>query len=639
MNISRKDVYCILIIITLIEIAVIPTHVVIMQRQSDSNSQSKISAKESLMLNIERSTDRIINTIYYVMSVQGEIIKNNNLTKESFDAMTLINEFPYNASVSNFRYSPIVHNENRYNHVNEWKHVHDDYGIKHIMPIPSTAFIAPTDVIPASNKTYYLPILFSSPGFEDIEYYGVDINNFTSVKTSLVDGTYKDGFAIASGIEITNNNADKGDYVIMSRIIDHCDEDYGTINKWAINNCSNGMIYFNVLISDIIRSIIDNSGSNDAVSTSPYSVYDKNGILYSSSDINIINNINQTDDSTLLTMDLNLGGFESWILSIDLDESFFSADIDASIDLYQIMFPIIEILLPISVIIFYYVIARSIHIVDEKNTAIENTMSYFNHEIRNPLSIRNGYCEIGLVRLNQIKHNIMKNEYDIDNILHLLKDMMSKEETAYRAGKMLEYLVADMIDLDNLENGRLTISKTVITVQEIVEQYKKSVQYKMDQRKDIEYIFQIDEECNNLTIYTDINRMIQIFINFFNNADKYTETGSITFKTSINDNKIRFSIIDTGAGINSKVKHQIFKTRYINYKEDKGVLGCMSRFRIMRSDVDEPRTRKEGIGIGLYLCSKLAQELNASIGFQTELGTGSIFWIDIDIHRYNESVV
>jgi signal transduction histidine kinase len=118
----------------------------------------------------------------------------------------------------------------------------------------------------------------------------------------------------------------------------------------------------------------------------------------------------------------------------------------------------------------------------------------------------------------------------------------------------------------------------------------------------------------DVVIKTDERILEHAINNIVDNAIKYTEFGriciSVNLKTGIRNNEIvEFKIEDTGIGIPESKRHLIFEP-----------------FR----QSSEGITRLfEGTGLGLTISQRLLKLLNGKITFESELGKGSTFFINL----------
>jgi signal transduction histidine kinase/CheY-like chemotaxis protein len=116
-------------------------------------------------------------------------------------------------------------------------------------------------------------------------------------------------------------------------------------------------------------------------------------------------------------------------------------------------------------------------------------------------------------------------------------------------------------------------------------------------------------------IVTDAKRLRQALINFLGNAVKFTERGSITLRAQAlgegDARRLRVSVADTGIGIAAGSLDHVFKEF---------------------SQVDDTIMRRYGgTGLGLAISKKVVEALGGAIGVSSELGVGSVFWLEIPL--------
>lgn len=87
-----------------------------------------------------------------------------------------------------------------------------------------------------------------------------------------------------------------------------------------------------------------------------------------------------------------------------------------------------------------------------------------------------------------------------------------------------------------------------------------------------------------------------------------SETGRVTILCQKADGKVRICVEDTGFGIPEKLQSELFQP-----------------FQRLGAET----TRIEGTGIGLVLCRYLLEAMHGSIGFNSEPGVGSQFWLEL----------
>jgi signal transduction histidine kinase len=118
-----------------------------------------------------------------------------------------------------------------------------------------------------------------------------------------------------------------------------------------------------------------------------------------------------------------------------------------------------------------------------------------------------------------------------------------------------------------------------------------------------------DEKSN---INTDPGKIKHILSLLLKNAAKFSNEGFIHFGYSLQGERIKFFVQDTGKGIRKDKQDAIF-----------------DRFR----QEDETMTRKYGgVGLGLTIARGLVQLMGGTIGVDSEPGKGSTFWFEIPLH-------
>ena len=112
----------------------------------------------------------------------------------------------------------------------------------------------------------------------------------------------------------------------------------------------------------------------------------------------------------------------------------------------------------------------------------------------------------------------------------------------------------------------------------------------------------LKDDLPELTFTSDKNRLYQVLLNFVTNAFKFTSEGSITIDYQINGNEVKFSVQDTGMGVEPEKQKAIF-----------------TRFVKLNSFIP-------GTGLGLPICQSIVTQLGGKIGVESEPGKGSCFW-------------
>lgn len=221
------------------------------------------------------------------------------------------------------------------------------------------------------------------------------------------------------------------------------------------------------------------------------------------------------------------------------------------------------------------------------------------HEFRTPLSLIQGPVE-ALLQQNDITDQ-QKHQ------LHLIS----------RNSRKLNRLVDNVNDLSRLDNGTLKLQVRKVDFLKHLKLIAASFESQA-QLKNLEFSLELPDRSD--PTYYDPYHVETILYNLIGNAFKYTMSGSIRIKATLEDGKMIIHLIDTGPGIPKDQQPLIFN-RY---------------FR-----ADHPRNMTEGIGIGLALSQDLARLHSGIITVSSALNQGADFCFSIPITRsfYQESGV
>ncbi len=241
----------------------------------------------------------------------------------------------------------------------------------------------------------------------------------------------------------------------------------------------------------------------------------------------------------------------------------------------------------------------------EKANAANMTKSQFlsrmSHELRTPLNVISGLTELQL----------------LDKHTPLTDKQRSRAVKVGDAGKHLLLIVNDVLDLSRIETGEMDIVLEVTSLYEIIHDSISMVEELAVARN---ITFSGDTVHNEVYVLADRTRLKQIIVNLLDNAVKYNKKGGrVTIAVeSVENDRIRLSIIDTGYGVNSDAIDELFKP--------------FSRLSAAELGID-------GVGIGLSLCKQLIELMNGNIGAECRKGEGCCFWISIPAAKNQDLIV
>jgi CheY-like chemotaxis protein len=113
-------------------------------------------------------------------------------------------------------------------------------------------------------------------------------------------------------------------------------------------------------------------------------------------------------------------------------------------------------------------------------------------------------------------------------------------------------------------------------------------------------------------VKADRTRVKQVLINLLSNAIKYNKAGGTVLVACVVSmpGRVRISVEDSGEGLSPTDIAQLFQPF---------------------NRLGRAATAEEGTGIGLVVCKRLVELMGGVIGVESTVGTGSVFWIELNL--------
>jgi two-component system phosphate regulon sensor histidine kinase PhoR len=218
--------------------------------------------------------------------------------------------------------------------------------------------------------------------------------------------------------------------------------------------------------------------------------------------------------------------------------------------------------------------------------------SDLSHELRTPLTSISLLTEALLKRTeNQEKKWVEQINKEIHRLIDLVQNWLD-------LSKIEEY------PYQNLQYQSLHLKQLIISAWQSLEALAK--------QKNINFNYTGE---NNIHIEADLNRLIQVFVNLFDNGIKHSdENGEIQVNVNLitaESNLIEINIIDSGTGFNSEDLPHVFE-------------------RLYRGDKSRVRKSRQGSGLGLAIVKEIIEAHHGSITAQNHPKTGSA-WLKITL--------
>jgi PAS domain S-box-containing protein len=183
------------------------------------------------------------------------------------------------------------------------------------------------------------------------------------------------------------------------------------------------------------------------------------------------------------------------------------------------------------------------------------------------------------------------------------KRVRSAESSASR----LIMLINDLLDIEKMEAGKLSMSYHDVNLVAIVENSIESVR---GFAEDYDVTLKA-EETKAIKVLADSDRLVQVLVNLLSNAIKFSKTGAqVEVKTVTNGDFTEVQVIDHGAGIPAGYEEKIFE-KYEQVPTGKN------------------NTKVKGTGLGLPICKAIIDQHGGTIGVRATEGGGSTFSFSI----------
>jgi signal transduction histidine kinase len=229
---------------------------------------------------------------------------------------------------------------------------------------------------------------------------------------------------------------------------------------------------------------------------------------------------------------------------------------------------------------------RQSKLVDEKKTEF---ISIASHELKTPMTVLKAYTQMAKATKEPVS----------DDLMHLL----TKIDT--QSNKLMT-LVQQLLDISKIENGNLQYNVKPVSLNAFLHGQVAVMQHILPH-----HIF-VTSFGEDVQVIIDEIRMEQVLANLLGNAGKYSNKNtSITMGTSISKpGMVTISIADEGRGMNAQTTASVFEKFY------------------RAKDVLRSHT---GLGMGLYITSKIVTDHQGEIWVDSAEGTGSTFYFTMPL--------
>jgi PAS domain S-box-containing protein len=228
---------------------------------------------------------------------------------------------------------------------------------------------------------------------------------------------------------------------------------------------------------------------------------------------------------------------------------------------------------------------------EKANLAKSEFLSSMSHELRSPLNAILGFAQL---MDSDATPATPSQKASIDEIL--------------RAGWYLLELINEILDLAQIESGKLSLSPEPTSLAEVTLECQAMIEPQA-QNRGIHMTFPAFEvPC---FVAVDRTRLKQVIINLLSNAIKYNKAGGtvVVDLAGSTVERVRLNVRDTGAGLPAEKLAQLFQP-FNRLGQEHGA--------------------EQGTGIGLVMSKRLIELMGGVLGVESSVGVGSVFWCELD---------
>jgi two-component system, sensor histidine kinase len=229
---------------------------------------------------------------------------------------------------------------------------------------------------------------------------------------------------------------------------------------------------------------------------------------------------------------------------------------------------------------------------DAANRAKSQFLATMSHELRTPLN--------GVLGMAQALTS--------DKLTAVQQERVS---IIRRSSESLLAVLNDLLDLSKIEASSMELEVAPFDLEQLVQGVAAAYE-SMAVRKGLAFVCEFDDAARG-QYRGDSARIRRILYSLSDNAVKFTQQGGVTLRVASLADGVVFSLIDTGIGIGAHDLSHLFESFF---------------------QADATLTRRyAGTGVGLAICSELANLMGGALKAESDLGAGSTFTLSLPLER------
>lgn len=234
-------------------------------------------------------------------------------------------------------------------------------------------------------------------------------------------------------------------------------------------------------------------------------------------------------------------------------------------------------------------------VAEEARRAKEAFVANVSHELRTPLNMIVGFSEI-ITHSPQLYGD------------HLPPALLSDIAAIHLNSQHLSRLVDDVLDLSQVEAGRMALSKEWVSLPDVVHAAALAVRDLLESKG---LYLELDVPSDLPAVFCDSTRIRQVVLNLLSNASRFTEQGGVRIAARRARNDVVISVTDTGPGITPEDQERLFEP-----------------FQQLDSSI---RRRHGGSGLGLSISKRFVEMHGGKMWLESQVGVGTTFHFSLPL--------